>query len=77
MRFSRERAWSTSCSQNCDATELGVITKRNASEPSMAVRRAAGKTSASAMPSVSIQTVLPRLSMDAAIRWTKSVSRRE
>jgi hypothetical protein len=58
-------------------TESGLITKTNLSLPSTAARNAAGKTSASRMPSTSTQTSLPRSSSFSTWRLTNSLSHRE
>ena len=53
------------------------MTNTNPSLRSTADRSAAGKTSASRMPSTSIQTSFPRSLSAPASRWTNSESRRE
>ena len=77
MRLFSSTAWSTSCSQNGEATESGLITKTNPSLPSTALRSAAGNTSASRIPSTSTQTSLPRSRRRSTSRLTSSESLRE
>ena len=76
MRLFSSTAWSTSCSQNGEATESGLITKTNPSLPSTALRSAAGNTFASRIPSTSNQTSLPTLRRRSTSRLTSSESLR-